>query len=166
MDSQGPPSPIDPGELGGRPFSFMRVVQPVLDKHCIRCHRGEEPPEGVDLTGAPHEGFTRSYWSLCGGPKEFWGAETNPQKAAEALVPRFGARNQIQVTPPGGVYGARGSRLIKLLRAGHHKTKLSPGELRRLGAWIDCNAIFYGVYDPAEQAKQLAGEDVAMPAIQ
>jgi hypothetical protein len=161
-----PPSPIEPGELGGEPFSYARVVQPVLDRHCVRCHSGDKPPKGLDLTGTPHEGFTRSYWSLCGGPEDFWGQATNPDNAAKALVPRFGARNQVQITPPGGMYGARGSRLIKMLRAGHNKVKLTPDELRRLAAWIDCNAIFYGVYDPAQQAQQLAGKAVAMPEVQ
>ena len=49
---------------------------------------------------------------------------------------------------------------------GHNKVKLSDDDIRRLAAWIDCNAIFYGVYDSAEQAKQLAGQPVAMPEIQ
>jgi len=35
-----------------------------------------------------------------------------------------------------------------------------------LASWIDCNAIFYGVYDSDEQAKQLAGQSVAMPETQ
>jgi cytochrome c553 len=161
-----PPSAIDPGELGGEPFSFVRVVQPVLDTHCVKCHSGPEPKKGVDLTGTPHNGFTKSYWSLCGNPDDFNGAKTNPQNAAVALVPRFGMRNQVQVTPPGGLYGALGSRLVKMLREGHNKVKLNDSDLRRLAAWIDLNAIFYGVYDPAEQAKQLAGRPIAMPAIQ
>jgi hypothetical protein len=82
------------------------------------------------------------------------------------LVPRFPQRNQIQVTPPGGQYGARGSRLMTLLRAGHEGVQLTDGELRRLATWIDCNALFYGSFDPAEQAKQLVGERIDMPAIQ
>jgi hypothetical protein len=28
----------------------------------------------------------------------------------------------------------------------------STEELARIGAWIECNAIFDGVYDPKEQA--------------
>ena len=160
------PSRIDPGALGGEPFSYPRVVQPVLDRHCIRCHGPEEPAGGMNLTGKPRGPYSESYWSLCGGAQDFWGTLTNPQNAAKALVPRFGARNQIQLTPPGGTYGARGSRLIKLLRAGHQKVRLGPHELAQIGAWIDCNAIFYGVYDPAQQAKQRAGERVEMPAVQ
>jgi hypothetical protein len=160
-----PPSPIDPGTLGGRPFSFVEVVQPVLDQHCVTCHGTDEPDAGVDLTRTPHDGFTKSYWSLC-GDKKFNGSGTNPVNAAEAFVPRFGARNQIQTTEPGGMYGALGSRLVKMLREGHHEVQLTAGELRRLAAWIDCNATFYGAYSPEDQAKQLRGEILAMPEIQ
>jgi hypothetical protein len=159
------PSPIDPGPLGGRPFSYVEVVQPVLDQHCVKCHRGPKPDGGIDLTGAPQGGFSTSYLSLC-GDADFWGGGTNLQNAAKALVPRFGGRNQVQVTPPGGMYGARGSRLMKMLRQGHEKVVLTSEELRRLAAWIDLNAIFYGVNLPEEQARQLRGEPVPMPEIQ
>ena len=159
------PSEIEPGELGGRPFSYVEVVQPVLDKHCVRCHGGERTDGGIDLTGTPHEGFTRSYVSLL-GDVDFWHVGTNPDSAAKALVPRFGGRNQVQVTPPGGMYGALGSRLMKLLRSRHEDVSLAPGEIRRLAAWIDLNAIFYGVNLAELQACQLRGEVVAMPEIQ
>jgi len=160
-----PPSAIEPGPFDGRPFSYVRVVQPVLDKHCVKCHGGDTPKKGITLTGLPDRGYTKSYWSLC-SDRNFWGEGTNPKNAAEALVPRFGGRNQIQVTPPGGMYGALGSRLIKMLRKGHNDVELDADELRRLAMWIDLNAIFYGVNLPDDQAKQLRGEVVAMPDIQ
>jgi cytochrome c553 len=153
-------SSLDPGELGGRPFSFVDVVQPVLDRHCVRCHGGEKTEKGLNLTATPVNGFTQSYWALCGPKvgKEF--------QAEQALVPRFVQRNQVQMTTPGGQYGARGSRLMRLLCDGHEGVKLGDSDLRRLAAWIDCNAVFYGAFDPEEQAKQLAGERSGMPAIQ
>ncbi len=159
------PSPIDPGELGGRPFSYPEVVQPVLDRHCVSCHGGQRTEAKLDLSAKPEGAFTRSYLALL-SDRDFSGAGTNPKNAAEALVPRFGARNQIQRTAAGGMYGALGSRLLKLLRAGHEKVVLDPAEIRRLAAWIDLNAIFYGVNDPESQARQRAGEPIAMPAIQ
>ena len=82
------------------------------------------------------------------------------------LVPRFVQRNVIQNTPPGGAYGARGSRLMKLLLDGHEEVDLGSDEIRRLAAWIDLNAIFYGVYDVESQARQLLGKQVQMPKIQ
>jgi cytochrome c553 len=161
---QRPPSRIEPGELGGRPFAFVEVIQPVLNNHCVKCHSGPEAKKGIVLTGEPQSGFTRSYVSLCGDP-------TLPTKqgkppVADPLVPRFAQRNQIQMTPVGGVHGALGSRLMKMLRAGHNDVKLSDADLRRLAAWIDCNAVFYGSFDPADQAKQLAGQPIPMPEIQ
>ncbi|MDQ1256827.1 MAG: hypothetical protein QG656_1427, partial [Candidatus Hydrogenedentes bacterium] len=159
------PSNIAAGPFDGRPFSFMRVVQPVLDEHCGACHSGEKPKADRDLTGEPRDGFTRSYWSLCGGI-DFNGPGTNLENAAGALVPRFGARNQLQVTPPGGAYGARGSRLIAMLRKGHHDVELNAEELGRIGLWIDCNAVFYGAYAVEDQAKQLGGNDIGMPEVQ
>ncbi len=160
-----PASTIDPGELGGRPFSYVEMVQPIWDQHCVRCHGPEKKDGQVDLSSAPRDGFTESYWALCGNA-DFWGAGTNPDTAATAWVPRFGGRNQIQITPPGGLYGARGSRLMKLLTADHYDAKLTAAELRRVAAWIDCNAIFYGVYRPEDQARQLRGEQLTMPEVQ
>ena len=46
-------SEIEPGPWGGRPFSYVEVVQPVLDRHCVRCHGGEKTEGGIDLTGEP-----------------------------------------------------------------------------------------------------------------
>ncbi|MFZ4398266.1 MAG: hypothetical protein ACOYOU_21840 [Kiritimatiellia bacterium] len=82
------------------------------------------------------------------------------------LVPRFVARNQIQVTEPGGKIGALGSTLMRQLRAGHKTVTLTDAELRTLAAWIDLNAVFYGSCDLADNAKELRGEPIAMPEIQ
>ncbi len=159
------PATIKAGPFDGEPFSYMRVVQPILDKHCVKCHSGEKPKKGINLTSAPEKTFCKSYVALC-GKDDFWGPGTNLETAAKALVPRFGGRNQVQITPPGGHYGARGSRLLKMLRKGHSKVKLSDEELRRIAMWIDCNAIFYGVNPPEVQAIQLAGESIPMPELQ
>ena len=82
------------------------------------------------------------------------------------LVPRFRARNQIQVTPVGGIHGALGSRLMRMLAEGHEGVELSTDELHRLAAWIDCNAIFFGTPDVNQHPRQLRGEPVPMPEIQ
>jgi hypothetical protein len=33
-----PPSPLEPDVDGSNPFSYPRLVQPVLDRHCVECH--------------------------------------------------------------------------------------------------------------------------------
>ena len=145
----------------GRPFSFVETVQPVLDRHCVRCHgTGDE----IDLTGTPWNRFTRSYWTLCGDAG--WQKRiADPDLDGADLVPRFVMRNQIQVSPAGGRYGARGSRLMRLVLEGHGGAELSEDEIRRLAAWIDLNAVFYGVYEPDDQARQLRGRVVPMPEL-
>jgi len=163
---QRPASTLDPGPWGGRPFSYVEVVQPVLDQHCVRCHGGEKTEGDLVLTGEPEGHFNRSYHALMEEANAFWGGGTNPTNAQKYLVPRFGGRNQIQVTPPGGLYGARGSRLMKLLREGHEDVQLGDDELRRLALWIDLNAIFYGINLPADQERMRRGETVGMPEIQ
>ena len=96
----------------------------------------------------------------------FLGGRHQSSQCRGRLGTAFGGRNQIQVTPPGGLYGARGSRLIKLLTGNHYNAQLTAEELRHVAAWIDCNAVFYGAYRPDEQARQLRGESLAMPDLQ
>ena len=161
------PSKIDPGNLGGRPFSYVEVVQPIWDRHCIECHNDKRTDGKVNLTGAIDRQFTKSYYSLCRSKKEFWGDDgKDPKRLEKALVPRYGGRNTIQVSEPGGKYGSIGSRLMSLLQKGHEGVKLSPDEMRKVSIWIDLNAIFYGVNDPEDQERMRRGELVAMPKIQ
>jgi cytochrome c553 len=163
-----PPSTIEAGSLGGRPFSYVEVVQPILDRRCTSCHGGEKPAAALDLTGEAHGDYSRSYVSLCveadargreagGGPGE---------NAKGPFVARFAARDQLQITPALGPHGTRGSRLFRMLREGHGKVELDQEELRRLAAWIDLNAIFFGSNLPEDQARQRRGETLPMPAIQ
>jgi hypothetical protein len=42
------PSTLTPDVDGTNPFSYPRLVQPVLDKHCVACHR-EHPDEAPPL---------------------------------------------------------------------------------------------------------------------
>ena len=172
MALRRPPSKIEPGPMGGTPFSYPRFIQPILDKHCIRCHGQEKaadkpaaekpsplaeltgarkdakPKPKLDLTSAPERGFSRSYMALAG---------------RRDLVPR--TNSGIQVSPPAGPISAMNSGLVKLLKAGHYKVTLSDEEWRRLAAWIDLNALFYGSYDRADNEKELKGEPIPMPTL-
>jgi cytochrome c553 len=144
-----PPSQIDPGPMGGAPFSYVRFVQPVWDKHCVSCH-GKQKTEGkLDLTGEPQGSFTRSYDALT---------------ARSDWVPR--TNSGIQISPPAGPISAMNSGLVKLLKKGHYDVKLSDDEWRRVAAWIDLNALFFGSYDRADNEKELRGEPIPMPQLQ
>ena len=42
-------STIRPGPDGSLPFGYPRLVQPVLDRHCVRCHDGSTGPDKSNL---------------------------------------------------------------------------------------------------------------------
>jgi hypothetical protein len=141
-------SPITPGPEGSKPFSYPRLVQPVLDRHCVRCHDGREPGRSV-LTGEPENGFTKSYNALV--PHVSFSAWGRPDRNFEPL------------TPPGR-FGAVGSSLTLLLAdTTHRDLQLGPGDEERLHTWMDANALFYGTFDVDDQRRQLAGETIQGP---
>lgn len=141
------PSIITPGPDGSRPFSYPRLVQPVLDRHCVRCHDGQEPDRPV-LTGEPEGNYSKSYNALVSRVSfTAWGRpEQNHEPLTEPL--RF---------------GALGSSLARLLDSGHGEVEMPPEDAERLNTWMDANALFYGTFDVGEQRRQLAGEWIAGP---
>ena len=146
LATQRAPSAIKPGPDGCKPFSYPRLVQPILDRHCVTCHDGKEPKRPV-LTGAPEGWASRSFNALIQHVSYSTWGQPGPRDALSEPL-RF---------------GAWGSPLLTLLEKGHGKVKLSPEEWERLTIWMDANGEFYGTFDAAEQKRQLAGEAIAAP---
>jgi len=148
------PSIAAPAPDGALPFSYMRLVQPVLDRHCIRCHSPAGVAKKALLTGefaSDKSPFTRSYETL----------------ARKSLVPWFDSINGGEWVPEStpGKLGARHSKLIAMLREGHHEVKLPTEDLYRLSLWIDLNVPFYGCYEPKHVAVQREGKVPPMAEI-
>ena len=140
-------SAIQPAPEGSKPFSYPRVVQPVLDRRCVSCHGAENPAGGIPLTGEPEGHYTCSY---------------------NALAPRvpYSDQNSMDSLSRPDQYGARGSGLMKMLLAGHHDVRLSGEDLERLVTWMDANVLFYGTFDPADQTRQQRGEIIEGPKLE
>jgi hypothetical protein len=147
LASRRAPSKIRPGPDGTRPFSYPRLVQPVLDRHCVRCHDGKEAQRPV-LTGEPEGAFSKSYNALVSRVSfSAWNrSEQNFEPLTEPL--RF---------------GALGSPLARTLEKAPCNVALTPEEEERLYTWMDANALFYGTFDVNEQKKQLAGQVIDGP---
>jgi hypothetical protein len=148
------PSPITPGPDGTRPFSYPRLVQPVLDRHCVECHDGTDEPEKspLALTGQPVGAFTKSYESLKPYVRWYeWG----------------GASIRPIATRPGEA-GADQSRLARILDDDAHRghVQLSDADQRRVYIWLDANAPFYGTYEEDAQLAQRNGQTVPPPPVQ
>lgn len=149
MALRRPPSAITPGPDGCLPFSYPLLVQPVLDQHCVQCHSAEKPKEesgGIVLTGEPEAAFSKSYNALV------------------SRVPYRDSGGPPQTLPD--QYGARGSKLTTLLVQGHHDVKLAAQDWERLITWMDTNALFYGTFSHADQARQLRGERIEGPELE
>ncbi|MCL2306352.1 MAG: SUMF1/EgtB/PvdO family nonheme iron enzyme, partial [Planctomycetaceae bacterium] len=134
------PDEITPWYGPTRGFSFVREVQPVLDKYCIECHY-EGNPEYPGLFSfeetAPRpmldtqnsinlkSRFSNSYFQL----RRFVRAQTK--------------EGPMQVPYP-REYHADTSRVVQLLQKGHHGVELDAEAWDRLIVWIDLNAPFHG----------------------
>ena len=141
------PSKIRPDVEGSRPFNYPRLVQPVLDRHCVDCHRKED---ALDLSGtiAGQHGWTRSYASLA-GPYGFYFTVSNGSINA-------GVHGGSRTTA--GEFGARASKLLDYLDERHYGVHLGDEDFHRITLWLDCNSEFYGSYHDAEA--QARGEVV------
>ena len=151
---QRPPSKIQPGPDGTRPFSYPRLVQPVLDRRCIQCHDGKtgDLKSRLVLTGEPAGTFSKSYESLKAYVRWYeWGGSSITQI----------------VTRPGRI-GADESPLLKVLEDSTHAkhVNLTEEERGRFYIWLDGNVPFYGTYDEKQQLAQKNGEAVPPPLIQ
>ncbi|MCL4179659.1 MAG: hypothetical protein KJ072_18165 [Verrucomicrobia bacterium] len=149
-----PPSRLEPGPDGSQPLSFPRLVQPVLDRHCVACHDGQEGPgrSPLVLSGDPAGHFSRSYENLRPFLRWYeWGGDSISQIA----------------THPGQI-GADASPLTRLLEDATHRPALNwtDSERRRLYLWLDANVPFYGTYGREEQLAQREGQAIPPPSFQ
>ena len=139
------PSRLKPDVDGSNPFSYPRLVQPVLDQRCVQCH-AQHADKAMNLAREP----LTNHW---------YASYAN-------LVQRYGFHDYAdpyRTTP--GRFGARASKLFELLQKGHYDVKLSAEELHRLTLWLDCASMFYGVYEREGGEAQLRGE-LARPTLE
>ncbi len=135
-------------------FDFRREIQPILDKHCVKCHKlakDQKAPAGKK------EAFSLS-----------WPASYNAL-ADRKVCNWINAQSKPPMLPP-YYTGSAQSKLIKMLEGGkhtiftpdkfgsterikitidgpkHNKTNLSDTEMRKLATWIDIGVPCLGDY--------------------
>jgi hypothetical protein len=133
---------------GSNPFSYPRLVQPVLDRNCVPCHtkaeNADKKPPNLGKDPISHKWYA-SYNSLIG----------------KYAFTSYG--NNLHTVP--GQFGAKASKLYQMLAKGHHDLKLSDEDLHRITLWLDCASMFYGVYEKEGGEAQLRGE-IAKPTLE
>ncbi|MDR2642943.1 MAG: hypothetical protein LBC74_09130 [Planctomycetaceae bacterium] len=155
-------SNITPVSWNDITVSFPRYVQPVLDKHCGKCHG--------DVNNVAHKkfnsisrpgflGFREPYITLLGSPTwgtsyvNYRGPKDPPFGWADTImVEAFDQRDPVAYStfPPMTKLSYK-SRLIDRMSSGKHKgVKVTGEELLRVILWIDAMGPYYG----AEELRQ------------
>jgi len=128
------PQPQPGDKTAARPIHYPTDVQPVLDKHCVRCHGSKNPAGRLDLTGELTQRFSRSYESILG----------------RRLVKTFDEGSDWGGTPyaPPKSVGSHASRFIAQVKKGctGNDKELPLGDFVKLTTWVDANAVYYGSY--------------------
>ena len=136
-----PPVDIQPWRGPPRGFSFHREVQPVLDRHCTRCHNGQPRADGAVVASL-----------LDGDPVPVQQNKNRHNLSARFPPSYYPLRRFVRV--PGKEpdmhllnpweYHADTTRLVQLLQKGHYDVRLDAEAWDRLITWIDLNAPAHG----------------------
>jgi hypothetical protein len=152
------PSEITPWYGPVRGFSFMREVQPVLDRYCVSCHNGQ-PYEDGSLIPDLRADQGRFFAYKNGVPKpriisgiareklvkEYGGVFDPSYIALRSLTRVGGLESDLRLLDP-GEFGADTTELVQLLKKGHHGVTMDAEAWDRLIAWIDLNAPCHGTW--------------------
>ena len=122
------PSVIDASERAFDVPDFPRHVQPVLDRHCVRCHNPDDRRGGVDLCADRGPMFSMGYYTLAA-----WGQIADGRNYAKSNYAPY-------------ALGSGGSPLMKKLDGSHHGARPSPKEVATVALWLDASAPYPGTY--------------------
>jgi mono/diheme cytochrome c family protein len=142
------PDQLQPESWGSGYLDYPSMIQPVLDRHCVSCHGGEQDvAAGLDLSGGWTEHFNISYENLvsrretqlvahwisgidCMNGTALW--------SAQIFAPRS--------------HGSGAAPLAELLVSGHsgYLANLTRSERDLILAWIDSNGLYHGTWDYTE----------------
>jgi hypothetical protein len=153
--------PVGPRYDGG--FSYVRTVQPVLDRYCIRCHGAGDAPRGLDLTGAFFK-LGKDGKRLDRGEMSYFSASYESFFSVSGLI-KVAQRNSQTIYSKPMDYFANAGRLGKMLLDGHpdkagaKRVQLDRDSFQRIVDWLDLNAQFFGDYSFNRMELQTARGD-------
>ena len=146
------PHELTPPPWGATSISYERMVQPVLDQYCGKCHQGDgEGRKKLDLTLRPGQGiFKEPYLTLIGPVGPDPAKQPRPPGLAGALMCENYDRNDpaSYVTFRPMRHLSYTSKLIEQCLSGqHHDLQLDPVSLQKLIGWVDANCPYRGDED-------------------
>jgi hypothetical protein len=145
-------------------INYEKMIQPIFEAKCVKCHGPEDPKAGLDLSAKKDKyGFMQSYRSLFGlkasdeTPRVFWDAEGNahrPRKRShdhpwwdkmfQDVIVRGGTNGR--VTEP-KQFGAHKCPLtLKFVTDAKHRKLLTEKEMQLLSCWVDVQVPYFDTY--------------------
>lgn len=129
---QHQPREAEAPSWGTGPLDYAKVVQPVWDARCVRCHDAKHK-KGIDLTGAlDADRIPASYRTLI------------RQGLVHVLDCGYNSGGNEKREPL--TFGTLKSKLWAVLAAGHNGVKLTRDETHRVKCWIDMNCPLWPDY--------------------
>lgn len=119
------PSQLDPIEGIPEVIDYMRDVQPVWDRSCVKCHDYEKYAGDLALTGDASPSFALSYLNI-----QWSGLVSDGDQGPGNRAPYS--------------IGAVASPLWQTLQEPHHGVKLSDADMKVLYYWIESSAAYCG----------------------
>ena len=145
LASRRAPSKLNPGPEGSWPLRFDRLVQPVLDRHCVECHRPDGGKiEAVKLDLTPNA----AYETLVSAGKPSLRDHVKEAYARGASQAGHGA--------------ARTSAVLEALREkeAHRDVRLDADSWNRLVTWMDTYAQRLGSFDERQERQLIELREV------
>ncbi|MBI2481733.1 MAG: SUMF1/EgtB/PvdO family nonheme iron enzyme [Planctomycetia bacterium] len=136
-----------------RGFAFDREVQPVLDRYCIRCHNDRPLEDGTRIPDLRRQAAVHP---VAAGDSYNLGTKFSPSYLA---LRRFVRSPTIEsdmhlLTPL--EFHADTTRLVQMLRKGHHGVRLDEEAWDRLVTWIDLGTPAHGTW------REIVGDDLVL----
>jgi hypothetical protein len=121
------PSIPQPPPWGDRALGFLRDIQPVLDRHCVKCHSGMKPAGGNDFSGGLTASHNRAYDTIIG----------------KRLIAYSDKNDDAKITMP-LAFGSHKSRLIAAVRGEAHRSRIAlpQNDWIALVTWVDANGPY------------------------
>ncbi len=132
------PPPWGADELLG----YESLVQPILDRHCVRCHGQKDPDGGLDFTASrAADGLLQSFRTMFGKLP----AKKEPGEVLVSCSNRFSDADVSKLKE----FGSHQSPLVRVLLDDelHRKeAQLSPTDWLTLVTWVDANAPYHNAF--------------------
>lgn len=139
--------PLEPFyDITGKGFSFPKMIQPILDAKCVKCHQGGDtkPP---DLRATPvWDGEARKFWNQAYHALISTDRPAPPANDVQQVMGVIAEKSKYlnwigrwsvpEMIPPYS-QGSSLSPLVALLEKGHEKVRMTREEMDKISCWID-----------------------------